>query len=634
MCGIAGILNVGAAPPVAAEELRTMAAALVHRGPDDEGYHIDPRGRCGLAFRRLAIIDLAGGNQPIANEDGTIHVVFNGEIYNFRELRAELEAAGHRFATRTDTEVIVHLYEDLGEQGVERLAGMFAFAIWDAQRGRLLLARDRFGKKPLTYAVLGERLYFASEAKAILALPGIPRTIDPQSLHRYLVFQYVPAPHSIYRGFRRLPPGHVLSVCHGRVGSAVGEPSRPYYRLDPPRFAGTYADAQTRLDELLTAAVRKRLVADVPLGAFLSGGIDSSIVVRLMQRLGVAPLRTFTIGFPHPRYDETAHARTMAALCGSEHREQHVTPQAREVLDTLAYHYDEPFADSSTIPTYYVARYTRQFVTVALTGDGGDEAFAGYDRYRAAALTARLGALPRPARAALAAAARWIPHAQPRTLGSRLYRLLSTLPAAPADRYLAWVNVFPPALLASGYTAEFRARLAFDEPRDWLAGLYAAAPGPDAERANRTDLVSYLPGDLLTKVDLASMACSLECRAPFLDHELVEFALSLPLEWRLGRGGGKRILKDWAARGVLPPEIRARPKMGFGVPVGAWLRAELADLLHERVLSPGGLCAAIFRPAWLRELVDDHVAGRTNYEHPLWALLMLELWHARWQPAL
>ncbi|MCK4342484.1 MAG: asparagine synthase (glutamine-hydrolyzing) [Phycisphaerae bacterium] len=628
MCGIAGILSLSPAARVEPAALDTMTAQLVHRGPDDEGRYVDPRGRCGFGFRRLSIIDVSGGHQPLANENETVWTVFNGEIYNFRELRTELEQQGHTFATRADSEVIVHLYEEHGEACFERLAGMFAIAIWDQRRGRLLLARDRFGKKPLTYIFHAGRLYFASELKAILALPGLPRELDPQSLHRYLIFQYVPAPHSIYKGFRKLPPGHVLTVDAEQPRDAQ---SHAYWRLEQRVFDGTYEDAKTRLGELLTAAVKKRLVADVPLGAFLSGGVDSSIVVALMRELGVSPLRTFSIGFPEARYDETAYARQIAERFETEHHEHIVTPRAGEILDTLAWHYDEPFADSSAIPTYYVSRWTRESVTVALTGDAGDECFAGYDRYRAVQLAARFEVVPRPLRRLLAAAAGLFPHSRPRTLGNRLHRFASALAQPPARRYLSWVNIFPPELLAVGYRDEFRASIDFDEPLAWFDGLYDPAPGPAPNQAVRTDFASYLPFDLLTKVDIASMACSLECRAPLLDHELVEFSLSLPLSWRLGPRSGKHILKDWA-RDRLPSEVLQRPKMGFGVPVGEWFRRELRDLVRERLLLSDSLSNHIFRPEWLHELVNSHLSGRANYEHPLWTLLMLELWANKWRP--
>ena len=629
MCGIAGIVSLSPDARVEPDGLRRMAAQLEHRGPDDEGYYLDPHGRCGFGFRRLAIIDVAGGHQPISSEDDTLWLVFNGEIYNFRELRADLERQGHHFKTRCDSEVILHLYEQHGEACLKWLAGMFALAIWDERSGQLLLARDRLGQKPLTYAVVGDRLYFASEAKAILALPEVPRELDPQALHEYLLFQYVPAPHSIYRKFRKLSPGHHLTVPAGKPSR---KRARAYWRVPtPPKFQGSYEDAKARLGELLTHAVEKRLIADVPLGAFLSGGIDSSIVVGLMRKLGVSPLRTFSIGFPDARYDETAYARMVAKHFQTEHHEHMVTPRAREILDTLAWHYDEPFADSSCIPTYYVSQWTRRSVTVALTGDAGDECFAGYDRYRAARVAARLDVLPRPLRRMIAAAARALPHARPRSLGNRLYRLLSALGDTPALRYLSWVNIFTPALLRDGYAPHVRERIDFDRPLRWFEGLSGGAGQSAPDNAVLTDFHSYLPYDLLTKVDVASMACSLECRSPFLDHELVEFALSLPLEWRLGRHGGKQILKDWAGD-LLPPQILDRGKMGFGVPVGEWFRGELRELLTTRLTDPDSICTRIFHPAWVQSLLQAHLSGRSNYEHPLWALLMLELWHRRWQP--
>ena len=637
MCGITGILSLSPDARVDAESLRLMAKQLTHRGPDDEGYYLDSRGRCGLGFRRLSIIDLAGGHQPLTNEDETVWIVFNGEIYNFRELRRDLENRGHRFRTNTDGEVIVHLYEEQGTQCFSALAGMFAIALWDSREGSLILARDRFGKKPLVYGRQGGSFYFASEIKAILALPGVTRKLDPQALHEYLIFQYVPAPLSIYRGFQKLSPGHWIKLIHD-AAATTGEPvQQAYWRVPRPEerrtkaFRGTYEDAKRRLGELLTKAVEKRLLADVPLGAFLSGGIDSSIVVALMRKLGVSPLRTFSIGFPDPRYDETAYARRVAKEFGTEHHEHIVTPRAADVLDTLAWHYDEPFADSSAIPTYYVSRYTRGYVTVALTGDAGDECFAGYDRYLAARLAARFDWIPAGFRYAAATLAGVLPHRTAKSVTNRAYRFLSALGQNPARRYLSWINIFPHALLAEGYHPGFAERLSFEEPLDWFDSLYSNEPGTAAECANYVDFVSYLPFDLLTKVDIASMACSLECRSPFLDHELVEFALSLPIEWRLGRKGGKRILKDWAAD-ILPGEVLNRTKMGFGIPVGEWFRGELRSLLEEHLLSTESISRRIFDEKWLRGILNSHITGRINFEHPLWALLSLELWGRRWQP--
>lgn len=628
MCGIVGILNLASEQPVTAAPLERMAATLTHRGPDDAGTHIDPHGRCGLGFRRLSIIDVVGGHQPIANEDESVWLVFNGEIYNFHTLRKELEAGGHVFRTQTDSEVIVHLYEEHGEACFERLAGMFAIAIWDQRHHRLVLARDRFGKKPLTYGVFDGRLVFASEAKAILALNGVARKLNPQALHQYLVFQYVPAPHSIYRGFHKLLPGHCVSIDAGATRIPA---SQPYWQLRIGHFSGSYADALAELDWRLREAVRRRLISDVPLGAFLSGGVDSSIVVGLMRELDVSPLRTFSIGFADARYDETQYARQVAELYATEHHEHIVTPSAREILDTLAYHYDEPFADSSAIPTYYVAQWARREVTVALTGDAGDEAFGGYDRYRAAQLAAALDWLPETLRRACASPARWLPRGAPRTLSRKVYRFATAVGAPAARRYMNWVQIFDPSQLAEGYTPEFRRQVAIEGPTTWFESLYDGVEGSPAARAIYADLHSYLPYDLLTKVDIASMACSLECRSPLLDHELVEFAVSLPIEWRVRRRGGKRILKDWA-RARLPAAVLDRPKMGFSVPVGEWFRGELQDLLRDSLLGPGSFSAEIFRTSWLHKLVEGHLSGRENHEHALWTLLMLEQWHRCWQP--
>ncbi len=622
MCGIAGILNLdSAASPVRDDELRRMSATLVHRGPDDEGCHVAPQGTCGLGFRRLAIIDLETGGQPIANEDQSVWLVFNGEIYNFRELRAGLERAGHRFRSRGDSEVIVHLYEEHGERCFEHLAGMFAVALWDQRRRRLVLARDRFGKKPLVYAELDGRLYFASEAKAILAVNPRAARLDAQSLHRYLLFQYVPAPWSIYENFRKLPPGCRVEVAGGRVS----EPRRYYDLLPRGHFEGSYRQALARLDALLHQAVEKRLVADVPLGAFLSGGVDSSVVVALMRELGAEPLRTFCVGFADPRYDETAYARMVARHVGSEHHEQVVTPAACEVVEKLAWYYDEPFGDSSAVATYYVARHARQWVTVALTGDAGDECFLGYDRYRAAALAGRFDRLPGRLRRALASAAWLLPHGRARSATNRAYRFLRALGSDGARRYLSWVNVFTPADLAAGYRTDFARQIDPAEPLEWFNTLYGAdATASAAERANLADWRSYLPFDLLTKVDIASMACSLECRVPLLDHELVEFALSLPAEWRRG----KRILKDWA-RGRVPDAVLERGKMGFGVPVGEWFRGELREMLTGNLLADEALCGQVFDSGWLRALIDRHLSGHANHAHMLWSLLMLECWWRR-----
>lgn len=626
MCGIAGILSTDPRRPPSAEALRRMSDALVHRGPDDAGVYVDPTGRCGLAFRRLSIIDVEGGAQPLSNEDGTIWIVFNGEIYNFLALREELARRGHVFRTRSDTEVIVHLFEERGAAAFDALDGMFALALWDGRRQELHLARDRLGKKPLVYAQIGDQFLFASETKALLALPDVPRRLDPQALHEYLVFQYVPAPRSIYQRLRRLPPGCRLTLA---PGTSPPPPSR-YAELPRDRFGGSYDDALRRLDELLVAAVRKRLIADVPLGAFLSGGVDSSVVAVLMQRLGVSPLRTFSIGFDDAAYDEREHARQVARRVGAEHHEFVVTPEALPLLETLAWHLDEPFADSSVIPTWFVSHHTRRSVTVALTGDGGDECFLGYDRYRALQIAGRLGGLPLGLRRGLRRAAGWLPRGRSRSAMHRAYRFLSAIDQPPARRYLNWMQGFAPDVLASAYSPAFAERI--DAPVT-LAGFDAffAAGFDPVEAANRCDFERYLPFDLLTKVDLMSMACSLECRCPLLDRDLVAFALSLPQEWKMDARGGKRILRDWASA-HLPGEILNRPKMGFGVPVGGWFRGPLAPILRDLLTSADAISRRIFRPGFGETLLEEHESGRFSHDYRLWSLLMLELWSRRWHP--
>lgn len=627
MCGIAGVVNLDQGAPIQKQLLEPMAGSLVHRGPDDEGYYIDVRGRCGLAFRRLAIVDLVTGNQPIGTANEDIQVVFNGEIYNFRELRETLEANGHKFKTEGDAEVIAYAYREWGTRCFEYFNGMFAIAIWDVSQGVLTLARDRFGKKPLYYAHLGRRVYFASELKAILSLDGIDGVIDQDVLHEYLLWQYVPPDRCIYRDFAQVPPGCLLTVDSWQVSQP-----RPYWQLPKPEtFQGTYEDALEELEERLVFAVRRRLIADVPLGAFLSGGVDSSLVVAMMHELDVNPIRTFSIGFEDPRYDETRYAKLVAEKFNTEHHAFVVTPQAESVLDTLAYHYDEPFADSSAIPTFYVSRETQKLVTVALTGDAGDEAFGGYDRYQGTVVAGRLDVLPVAMRAGMSWLAQALPHSRPKTFSRKLYVFLRALRHSPAYRYLSWVAMFPPEMLSAGYRSAFRERIDFEHP---LARFERLFDGDGYDRradaqAMRSDYLTYLPGDLLTKVDRASMAVGLECRSPFLDPELVNFALSLPIQWRQG----KKILKDFAAK-HLPQEVLQRPKMGFGVPIGEWFRGPLAGRLREALLASDSLCGQIFEPRWLEQLMNEHQQMHASHEHRLWCLFMLELWSRQWKPAL
>jgi asparagine synthase (glutamine-hydrolysing) len=662
MCGIAGAIWTDPSRAVGHETLRRMTEALRHRGPDAEGSYwadlkcLDGEGtyaaelkcldgvrahsaelkRCegggclpgvALGHRRLAIIDVAGGRQPMANEDESIWVVLNGEIYNFRPLRAWLEGRGHRFRTHSDTEVLVHLYEEEGPEMLGRLLGMFALALWDARQGRLLLARDRLGKKPLVYREEAGRLLFASELKALLAVPGVPRTLDPRALDEYLTYQYVPHPRTIYRGMAKLPPGHYALWRDGRL--EVHAYWQPDFAAEEDRPAREYAD---ELRTRLTSAVELRLQSEVPLGAFLSGGIDSTIVVGLMRRLTDGPIRTFSIGFHEPEYDETRYARLVAKRFSTIHEEFRVEPRAIEILPRLAWHYDEPLADSSVVPTWYVSELTRRQVTVALTGDGGDELFAGYSRYQAVALAHGFDRLPAAVRRLLPdLLGRWLPPGwRQKSLLRRWRRFVDGLREPPERRYVEWMSIFTAAQRARLYNDDFQAELAQSEPPEFLAAALARAAGRDAvTAASLADLVTYLPCDLMAKVDTASMAHALECRQPFLDHRVVELAMRMPSRLKFRHGRGKRILLR-AFGDLIPGPIRRRGKMGFAVPLEHWFRGPLRPMAHELLLAADSLGRNYFRGDAVRQLLDEHQAGRANHGQRLWALLLLEVWAKEW----
>jgi asparagine synthase (glutamine-hydrolysing) len=636
MCGITGAVWTAADKAIDESTLRRMVEVLRHRGPDDEGFHaseLQVRPGYGvmpgvaLGHRRLSIIDVAGGHQPMGNEDGTVWVVFNGEIYNHRDLRRRLEGTGHRFCTRCDTEAIVHLYEDEGPGALEHLNGMFAIAIWDARRAQLLLARDRLGQKPLVYRVEPDRLLFASELKSLLEVADVPRELSPRALDAYLTYQYVPHPQTIFRGIAKLPPGHYAVYREGRLDV------RPYWQPDfnreEDRPAREYAG---ELRELMTSAVKLRLQSEVPLGAFLSGGIDSTIVVGLMSKLAGGPVRTFSIGFPVKEYDETRYARLAAERFGTEHEEFRVEPNAVEVLDKLVWHYDEPFADSSAIPTWYVSELTRQHVTVALSGDGGDELFAGYPRYRAVRLASRFDRLPAALRRVLAGGYwQYFPgSARYKSIRRRLKRFMTALAKPPGRRYLEWIAIFNESQRAELYCDEFLASLPNVDPIEFLETARARSSGRDpVTSTSLTDLVTYLPCDLMTKTDIASMAHGLECRQPFLDHRVVEAAARMPVARKFARGRGKRILLE-AFSDLVPKPIRRRPKMGFGVPLDHWFRGPLAEFAREVLLDPRTQGRGLFRPEATGRLLDEHVAGKSDHSYRLWALLVLELWQRRW----
>jgi asparagine synthase (glutamine-hydrolysing) len=614
MCGIAGLaVDRGTVDP---HLLERMAATLAHRGPDGEGFHLAPG--VGLASRRLAVIDPAGGDQPLWNEDRSVACVYNGEIYNFASLRAELEGKGHRFGTRTDGEVLCHLYEEQGEGMVHRLRGMFAFAIWDERSRRLLLARDRFGIKPLYYAPLPGGVAFASELKALLCLPGLSRDLDPVAVSDYLTYLYVPAPRTIVAGARKLPPGSLLRFEEGRWETDTW--------WEPPAPGGgeplSAREAAPELLRRLRETVRAHLVADVPVGAFLSGGIDSSTVVALMAEASSAPVRTFTVGFDGAgAYDERPAAREVARRFGTEHHEAVADRSLVAMLPRLAAAFDEPFADSSAIPTLQVSALAAERLPVVMSGDGGDEMLCGYDWYRWHQALRPAGIIPRSMRAALArAAGRRLPEmGRPAGVGARARRLLADAALDPRDRYLRRITCVGDESRAGLLTGP-------SEGSGTALALYGAAPdgaGP-VERMAYTDLRLGLPDDMLAKVDRASMAHGLEVRVPFLDTELAAFVWGLPTRLKL-RGLRTKHLLRRAMDGILPPTTLTRRKRGFGVPIGPWLREEAASW---RPLLAGSRAAAegYLRPGPVAEVADRHLAGPHDLGHQVWALLTLEVW--------
>jgi asparagine synthase (glutamine-hydrolysing) len=637
MCGICGAAWTDPARGISPASLDAMVARLEHRGPDDSGTRVESH--VALGFRRLAIVDLPGGHQPLSNEDGTIWTVFNGEIYNFPALRRRLEARGHTLRSTGDTEVLVHLYEDEGPGFFSLLRGMFALAIWDGPRRKLVVGRDRLGQKPLVYRLERGRIAFASEIKALLAIQEdpSPRRVNARSLDRYLTYGYVPHPDTILEGIHKLPPAHYGVWSEGKL--ALTRYWDPDWNLEVDRPPGEDAEA---LRDLLTQAVREQMVADVPLGAFLSGGVDSSIIVGLMQQASDRPIQTFSIGFGDPAFDETRYAQLVARSLGTEHHTFVVEPKAWETIPALARQFDEPFADSSSLPTWHVARETRAHVTVALTGDAGDELFAGYDRYRAVALAALLDRLPDGPRGFLGGPlARALPtSARAKTRMRQVRRMLEGIGLDPRARYLRWVAMFDETSRAGLYSDDFLGQLADQaasqpdeaDPASVLARAFDAAPRRDpVTQATIVDLLTYLPGDLLAKVDQASMAHSLECRSPFLDHRVVELALAMPIRRKLRlRGGRSKVILKQAFADLLPREILTRPKMGFGVPLDRWFRGELRDELRAVLLDPKSLSRGLFRPEAVETMVDEHTGSRRDHAYRLWALLMLELWFREW----
>jgi asparagine synthase (glutamine-hydrolysing) len=632
MCGIGGFLLAHSTIPRGAAELRLwrMIATLRHRGPDDEGVWTD--GQAGLAHARLSIIDLSpAGHQPMVSADGAAWITYNGEIYNFAEIRQELEALGYRFRSRSDTEVIVNGWQAWGPKIFSRLRGMFALAIWDRRSRRLILARDRLGKKPLYYAPTAKAFLFGSEIKALLTWPGMSRAANLSAIDSYLTFGYVTAPQTAFDGVRKLPAAHYL-VLEALPDGSLGEPELVrYWRLPGPggaRRRRRAADLRRELVAQLEEAVRLRLISDVPLGAFLSGGVDSSAVVATMARVGGGRVKTFSIGFSAKEYDETRYARMVAQRYGTDHEELVVEPDAVAVLPQLIWQYGEPFADPSAIPTYYVSEMARRKVTVALNGDGGDECFLGYNRYKAMHHLSRLDGLPRLGRMGLGRSLALAPAAlQRRFKIPRIRALLEAPDQRPSRRYAFTIVYFTDDDKTAGYGDAMEEHLA-GTALDLLEPYFAEADSLVAG-ANWADIHTYLPDDLMVKVDVASMAHGLESRSPLLDHVFMEWAAELPEQLKMAHGETKSLFKS-AMEPYLPKELLYRPKMGFGCPVDHWFRSELKEYSYDVLLSRSARERSLFRPDYVGRLLDEHCALTRDHHTRLWALLMLELWFQMW----
>ena len=625
MCGICGIVYHDPSQPVTEQQVQLMNHAIRHRGPDDSGIYVC--NNVGLGFRRLAIIDLSpAGHQPMTNEDGSVWIIFNGEIYNYQELREELLTKGHEFRSHTDTETILHLWEEEGEHCVERLRGMFALAIWDSKQQCLFLARDREGKKPLFYAQLEDRLLFGSEIKTILQDPDFHSSPDLEAIHLYLAYQSVPAPYSAFKGIKKLPPAHILLYKKGQVSL------RRYWKLSykEKRIIRTPQDEialQEEIIERLREAVRIRLMSEVPLGAFLSGGIDSSIIVALMAGLIDQPVKTFSIGFTYDEYNELPYARQVAQRYETHHHEFIVTPDAQAIFPELVWHYNEPFADASAIPTYYVSKLAREHVTVILTGDGGDENFAGYPRYQNQGEYAlRKKYLPLLYNLLH-------PKGIMQTIvkhGGGWSNNVKRLRELDQQKLLYYYRIthFHEGYQSQLYTSEFWDQLNGLTAVDWMLDIYRQSDASNFLDATLDlDLRLYLPDTLMTKTDIASMAHSLEARAPMLDYQFLEFVASIPSELKLKDGSQSKYIFKKAVEPYLPHEVIYRPKMGFGVPIDHWFRHELHDMVRDTLLSQRAIQRGYFRREYIEQILDRHQNKGESWQYLLWNLLMLELWH-------
>lgn len=623
MCGICGIIDTAKAP-IDTARVTAMARAMAHRGPDDEGIYSAP-GVC-LGHRRLSIIDLSSaGHQPLSNEDKTIWAVLNGEIYNYKELREELQKKGHIFRSDSDTEVLVHLYEAQGKECVKSILGMYAFAIWDSKRQSLLLARDRIGKKPLLYSYRGGKLCFASEFKALLESNLVEKKISLQALDYYFTFGYIPAPLTIYANVFKLMPGHILWLVNQQIKT------ERYWQLDfTKKLNICEKEAKEEINRLLTEAVRARLYSDVPLGVFLSGGIDSSLVVGMMAKLCNHKIRTFSIGFDEAEYDELKYARSIARHFDTEHKEFIVRPKALDVLPALVEHYGEPYADPSCIPTYYLAQMSKQYVSVVLNGDGGDELFAGYDRYQAMLYSSFFDNIPLFLRKKIhQIAMSFIPETRAQQSGMRkIKRFFNAIGLPPHKRYMQWIGVFNDELKEGAYSSDFL-KSAANNPSD---ALFKSTLNDTSmhliDRLLKLDTMTYLPDDLLVKVDIATMSHGLEARSPLLDHRLMEFVAALPVSFKL-RGAAKKYILKKVAKQFIPWENIYRPKKGFGVPIGEWFRGELKGILLDNVLDTHFLKIGYFNKKALQGIVTQHMSQKEDHSFQLWTLLMFSLWHRK-----
>ena len=643
MCGICGEIDFNKG--VAAEPIQRMCRLMAHRGPDDEGilfvkgnqyfemkdcstFLPEEKGfEVALGHRRLSIIDLSSaGHQPMCNEDGRVWIVFNGEIYNFQEIREILVKKGHYFKSRSDTEVILHAYEEWGVECLNQFRGMFAFAIWDSNLQRLFIARDRLGKKPLVYFHHNGHFAFASELKALLQLPNIERKVSDIAIHHYLTYQYIPSPDTIFEGIKKLPPAHYL--LYDRKGDLKIE---RYWKLNfnSSHYASTDPqELSERLRKGLEESVKLRLISDVPLGAFLSGGVDSSLIVGIMAKLSGSPVKTFSIGFEEKEFDELPYARLVSERFGTEHHEFIVKPDAIEILPKLVWHYNEPFADSSAIPTYYVANMTKDFVKVVLTGDAGDENFAGYPRYLRSRWVASFKKVPEKLRKDLLPnliRAFSVLHWRERTL-NRLADFVERLSSNEPENYLELIKYFNSKEKEDIYAEEFSKKLKPIDSVDYLISKYQEVETDDLiDKLLYVDINSYLPEDLLVKVDIATMANSLEARVPFLDHKFMELAAGIPSQLKLRGRESKFILKK-AFEDLLPDPILKRRKMGFGVPLSRWFRKELREYTREMLLDAKTLNRGYFRREGVERLLNEHIELRYDHSTRIWALLVLEMW--------